>query len=396
MASPPLALAESPLPKSPAVSVTRRNRHCWSELPLDLMQSVFKRLGFADFERAKSVCSSWQSGTRQSQPNNQIPWMILFPEDKSYCLLFNPEDKEKVYKTQHLGDDFAKSECCKTYRSWLLMVTHNGRDRGSGSDVYMLNIFTHERINLPTCNQLFFMPRILWIDEETKDYLVIGIVDDEKVLSIKKGDDSWKEILLFPGIERRPMPIEEEIPQLVYKDDKLYCLNFNQVHIFDFSGVAPLLVFSTCVKECVKRLLVYPRWIPKYGDLQRRNNMVVTLGGDILIVRRKMLLRRSFTWNFKIFKMDSSDGNKWKEIFTLGDEAILLDLGITVLAKDLEGITSNSIYYNDEPDENLHYNDNVLVIYNVDTKKIEQPQEFVSSSDPFSYACWFLPSFKRG
>ncbi|CAA7031053.1 unnamed protein product [Microthlaspi erraticum] len=201
----------SPLKKSPAVSVTRRNPHCLSELLLDLMQSVFERLGFTDFERAKSVCSSWQSGTRQSQPNNQIPWMILFPEDKNYCLLFNPEDKEKVHKTQHLGDDFAKSVCCKTYRSWLLMETYHRGDRED--DVYILNILTHERINLPTCKSRFFIRhRILWIDEETKDYLVVGVVDDEKVVSIKKGDNSWKEIILFPGIERWPMELEEEIP----------------------------------------------------------------------------------------------------------------------------------------------------------------------------------------
>ncbi|WZZ21249.1 hypothetical protein YC2023_122636 [Brassica napus] len=41
-------------PKSPAVLVTRRNPHCWSKIPIYLMQLIFERLSFTDFERAKS------------------------------------------------------------------------------------------------------------------------------------------------------------------------------------------------------------------------------------------------------------------------------------------------------------------------------------------------------
>ncbi|CAN8239419.1 unnamed protein product [Cochlearia groenlandica] len=112
----PLALSKSP---------PQRNSNCWSNLPLDLMSMVFERLGFTDFERAKSVCSSWHYGSKHSQPDNKIPWMILFPEDKNYCLLFNPQDKGKLYRSRHLGDDFAKSYCMATCRSWLLMRPHN-------------------------------------------------------------------------------------------------------------------------------------------------------------------------------------------------------------------------------------------------------------------------------
>ncbi|CAN8325564.1 unnamed protein product [Cochlearia groenlandica] len=90
----------------------RKPIKCCSNHPLDLMSMVFERLGFMDFERAKSVCSSfWHYGSKQSQPDNKIPWLILFPRDKNYRLLLNPQDKEKLYKSQHLGDDFGKSYC---------------------------------------------------------------------------------------------------------------------------------------------------------------------------------------------------------------------------------------------------------------------------------------------
>ncbi|KAL0886834.1 hypothetical protein Bca101_010817 [Brassica carinata] len=57
-----VSLSQSPptSPKSPAVSVTRRNPHCWSNLPLDLKQQIIERLSFTNFERAKSACSSWK------------------------------------------------------------------------------------------------------------------------------------------------------------------------------------------------------------------------------------------------------------------------------------------------------------------------------------------------
>ncbi|XP_010513373.1 PREDICTED: F-box protein At1g69090-like [Camelina sativa] len=396
MASPALALAQSPPLKPPAVSVTRRIRHCWSELPLDLMRMVFERLGFLDFDRAKSVCSSWQYGSRQCKPSNKIPWMVLFPMDKNYCLLINSEDKEKIYRTQHLGDNFAKSICLTTYRSWLLMQ-HRYKEKEvltrtyPKHNVYILDLLTRERINLPafkSANDGLSNP-ILWIDEKTKDYLVIGMVDVDTLISFKKGNNSWKEI------PQLPKSCTEDFFNMVYKDHKLYCLNCSFLYIFDFLGEVPLKVFRTSVRGYITT---------KGGYISRpcnpcalnycKCNIVVTLRGDVLIVKSFGPLV-SKTWTFKIYKMDPSTEDNWEEINSLGDESILLELGITVLAKDQDGVTRNSIYFT----ENKYfggYEKNGIFIFNLDTKKVEQqPQAFVSSSMPLSHAHWFLPNFKR-
>ncbi|CAF2119380.1 unnamed protein product [Brassica napus] len=84
---------------SQEVSCGEMEPSMWSKLPSDLIQLIFESLGFADFQRAKSVCSSWRYASKQSSPNNQNPWLILFPEKgKDYCLLFDPEEKEdKLY-----------------------------------------------------------------------------------------------------------------------------------------------------------------------------------------------------------------------------------------------------------------------------------------------------------
>lgn len=68
-----------------------------------------------DFERGKLVYSSWKSGSRQSKPNNPLDNSI--PVGKNHGLFFNPEDKENLYKTQHIGYDFAKSVCLMIYIS---------------------------------------------------------------------------------------------------------------------------------------------------------------------------------------------------------------------------------------------------------------------------------------
>ncbi|CAG7884033.1 unnamed protein product [Brassica rapa] len=361
-----------------AMAVTRpgpkRKLRCWSELPLDIMRLIFERLGFADFERAKSVCSSWQTGSGKSTPNNKIPWMIIFPEE-NYCLLFNPEDTEgKLYKTQHLGDDFAKSSCLATCRSWLLMeYCHE-------NPLYILNLLTRERINLLpiTSDQRLDSP-ILWIDDKTKEYLVIG----ETLVYFKKGDKSWKQI---------PEQLSG-IRDMVFKDCKLYCLTNDELQIFDFSGEFPLQASKVSVGGgCVKLAKIGGRMrlprIPWHVQaVRRRKNVVVTVRGDVLIVKSESPFM-SETWNFKIFKMDSSKG--LEEIVSLGDEAIILDLGITVLAKDQEGVTSNSIYFTGDQ---INLDDTEIFVLNLDTKKVEKLPQLVSFSLSFSTVRWFLPSF---
>ncbi|KAL0843387.1 hypothetical protein Bca101_016632 [Brassica carinata] len=370
----------------------KRNLHCWSELPLDLMRMVFERLGFADFGRAKSVCPSWRSASRKSKPNNQVPWLFLIPKDKNYGLLFNPEEKEIFYKTQDLGDNFGKSSCVATYKSWLLMITYT--EEVCLYNPYILDLLTRERINLPSFESCYgLISPVLWIEEKTKDYLVIGMLDEENMVSIKKGDNSWK-----PITQLSLMSSIEDCFNMIYKDHKLYCLNYHKLTIFDFSGHVPLQVFKISVRGCVRREgglgIRLPGTIPckRYWACYK-TNMVLTVNGDVLIVTSERE-GMSYIWNFKIYKMGSSTGSKWEEIFSLGDEAILLELGITVLAKDIEGIKRNSIYFNGSDSVNP-YDENDIFIFNLDTEKVEQPHQFVCSSVLCSNARWFLPSFKR-
>ncbi|KAH0901903.1 hypothetical protein HID58_041406, partial [Brassica napus] len=247
----------------------------WSELPLDLLNMVFKRLGFVDFQRAKSVCSSWLSSSRQSVPKkNHTPWLILFREEQnnSYCKLFNPEEKERLYKTQDTGLDFSKSVCEATYGSWLLMhdLCYN---------LHILGV-TKEKRTKPKNRKL---SSLFWIDEKTKDYVVVCSVQ---------------------------IPDTSSCLDMVYKDHKLYLTCCGYFSIFDFYGETPQQTFQRELKvESVHSRQISSR-LRIVADSNRKR----------------------------------PHGSENMEIYTY-DMVIPGYQGITVLAIETYGFIANSIYF---------------------------------------------------
>ncbi|CAB79172.1 putative protein [Arabidopsis thaliana] len=421
----------------------KHNPNSWSDLPHDLLNLVFERLSFANFNRARSVCSSWYSASRQSVPKNQIHWLILFPEDNnnknnSSCTLFNPDEKDKLYKTQHLDEEFAKSVCRATYGSWFLMVDPL-------FNLYILNLFTRERINLHPVELLWkdyelgvssrnrmksrggnVRSPVFWIDEITKDYVVLWGLRDWCVFYSKKGDTSWNQIPQTPDCYR-----------LRYKDHKLYFQGyFSSFKIFDLSGEIPQqtfdslvfvdhchfrrwVLYSTLVVTLTGKVLnvekmmdcsftvfeftlVNEHHVQVFADTCKylvfghrfyrlsdswvvdETKLVVTVTGNILRVQR-MLRPWSGIQSFRVCKVFP----KYEEVNSLGDEAMLLDLGITVSANEVEGLRRNSIYFSGIHGEKT----NQILIFNIERKNMELLQKLDgSSAHQLSRARWFLPS----
>ncbi|EOA18100.1 hypothetical protein CARUB_v10006558mg [Capsella rubella] len=382
-----------------------RNPKTWSELPLDLLTSVFERLSFVNFQRAKSVCSSWYSASRQSVPKKQIyPWLILFPKDKnnnnssSCTLLFNPQEKDKLYKTQDHGVEFAQSVCIATYGSWLLM-------QDPKYHLYILNLFTGGRINLPpvesqlgmvkverTINDWFrfshhdyvspyeamsIISPVFWIDEESKDYVVVWAIEDGCVVSAKKGDTSWNQI-----------PKTFDCCDMVYKDHKLYFLsNKDNLRVLDFSGgmenktfkVVSFCILGSCPVQSNNLWCWYVT----------ETKLVVTVTRKVLKVE-KLWRPGSRYWSFRVYKIPSSEFYGHCEIVdSLGDEAMLLDLGITVPASDIEGFNKNSIYFGFSHERKTTN----VCLFNLETQKMELLHKLDCSPLQLSRARWFLPSF---
>ncbi|ESQ55667.1 hypothetical protein EUTSA_v10027445mg [Eutrema salsugineum] len=362
----------------------------WSELCQDLIRSVFERLSFTNLNRAKSVCRSWNSASRQCVPKrNQIPWLIIFPPENqtniNICDLFIPDDEDKVYKTRDLHVGFAQSSCLATYGSWLLMYDHLW-------NLYVLNPLTLERIDLP--HSVSIIPKnfkgdmrsvpcymrskaYLWIDDITKDYLVIWTIHT-KMFFIKKGDKKWRNCGLLGNCE-----------QIVYnRNDHKFYITYSltsQVTVWDFSGDIPhndgdLLPF---VPVWIEEVYWY-----RLRYCYMRTQIAITVSGQVLCV--VCIFLQGCEWLFPIFKLDPLR-QRWVRIDSLGDEALILDMGLTVVAQDVPGIKKNSIYFSGL--DHLSKDPNLVFVYDLTTKTKETLPHCVSSSIGFSHARWFFPDY---
>ncbi|XP_010445215.2 PREDICTED: putative F-box protein At4g22170 [Camelina sativa] len=308
------------------------------------------------------------------------------------CTLYNPDEKDKLYKTQDLGVEFGKSVCKAIYGSWLLM-------KDPLNKLYIVNIFTNERINLNPVELLWkdyefnttsrqkkmiyggrmksVRSPVFWIDEKTKDYVVIWGFGMCCVVYSKTKDTSWNKI-----------PKTSFCFNIVYRDHKLYFLNFHdEFKIFDFSGEVPQQTFEWMVY--VDKWNWHLRHPPDNSWHSNVTTLVVTLTGKVLKVER-MWVVTSRTWSLRVFEVYSSDlqKNKQRQIHSLGDESILLDQGITVLANDTDGFVRSTIYFSDP----LFYVRNHMFTFNLETQKTEPLHTFDISSFQFSSAQWFVPS----
>ncbi|CAA7061757.1 unnamed protein product [Microthlaspi erraticum] len=365
--------------------IIRDTRNAWSELPADLLVTVFERLGYANFQRAKSICSSWHSASRQCVPKKKIHWLILNSKDS--CMLFNPEEKDKLYQTQDL--DLSKGDWIATYGgSWFLMSDD------LCTNLYIVNIFTHEIINLPPVesqlgmrkmkrdeyNGFTILSPVFWVDEKTKDYIVLWRLEYSCVVYSKKGDMFWN-----------PIPKTSDCYDVVYKNHKLYLLGrYGVVRIFSLAGETPQESFLCRVptpnNEPFDQRLEVRHWRNPWT--RYRTKLVVTVTGQVLkVVQLYKYLSR--VWSFRVYKVCSSGfSKKKKQIKSLGDETMLFEQGITVLANDVEGFISNAIYfsYGDEDTTGI-------LVFDLNTRKVEPLHKYDWSSGQFFGGQWFLPSF---
>ncbi|CAA7061263.1 unnamed protein product [Microthlaspi erraticum] len=356
-------------------SQRRDKSKSWSELPQDLLSSVLERLDFADSRRAESVCSSWYSAAKRCVAKKHIPWLILLPDEDDkinnhWCKLFNPGEKDKLYKIRYEHVEFANSYCLATYGHWLFMVDF-------WYNLYLLNIFTHERIDLPPVESQLGTIKL----ERTRKVVCVAYS--------KKGDEFWNQIQI---------PVVYGCSHMVYKDEKLYYLlndyigSNGFIKILDFSGEIPQETF-TCGGVPSNSSSLHPT----AGDSLRINGakLVVTATGDVLYVE---IWATPFTslWSFRVYKVYSSGlFNKYEQVDSLGNEAMLFDLGITVLANDddIVGFKRNSIYFKTTCHEN---NTTQICLFNFETKEMEPLHTFdCSSQQQLARALWFLPSFKQ-
>lgn len=199
----------------------------WSEIPMDILRSVFERLSFVDLHRAKIVCSHWYSCSKQSfLRKTRSPLVILFSDDGD-CTLYNPEEA-RVYKSKR---DLSRYRFLANSGNWFLVLDPR-------SNLYIIDLFSEKRINLPPLDSvegLFTLKRIgdkdfeekftrpsfgyrnqnvvnlrglLWVDEENKEeYTVVWFFDTgaNYITYCKNGEDHYHTIPTYIDVIHREL-----------------------------------------------------------------------------------------------------------------------------------------------------------------------------------------------
>ncbi|XP_010424705.1 PREDICTED: F-box protein At2g14500-like [Camelina sativa] len=126
-----------------------RNPSNWSNLPLDIIISLFELLSFVDFHRAKMVCSNWYSVSKQTVPRKiGSLWLMLFPDDGTDCVLYNPYEEVMVYRRAAGRNSTSGSRFLACCGKWFLMLDSRSR-------LYIIDVFsTGNRIDLPPLESL--------------------------------------------------------------------------------------------------------------------------------------------------------------------------------------------------------------------------------------------------
>ncbi|KAG2308911.1 hypothetical protein Bca52824_028659 [Brassica carinata] len=361
----------------------------WSELHADVLQLILERLNIITYVGARTVCKNWYAVCKRiTSVQDKSPWLIIFPAGRPKCgsclvldfCTFLLTGKYKFYKLHNLGNDFSTHRCIATSGSWLLMLDLR-------SSLYVLNVFTRERIKLPPFeshqgrlrverrrdttfiinkssvtarNAINKTNAVLWVDEKTKGYIVVWSIGFSYMMYTRSGFDFWREIPTREGPENL-----HGCQDIAYKDNKLYVLSRqNQIRILDFSQELPLALPNNVEHN------------PFTNDRPWRVKIGVTVSDNVLMVKNRL------NKILKILKMDS-EGTSWDTAETLEGEAWIMDLGVTVPA--VNGTKPNYIYYS--KDKYVYWGD-------VSTQELRMALD-VNSNRKFSYARWFIPSLRE-
>ncbi|CAH8386751.1 unnamed protein product [Eruca vesicaria subsp. sativa] len=199
----------------------------------------------------------------------------------------------------------------------------------------------------------------------------------------RKDDGRWRTASIVHG---------QEAEQIFYncKDHMVYFTTASSfiVYAWDFSGDIPRQIWYHVLPYDVASYTNFDDGTLDWNKAFHFNRMIATrVSGQLLFVTCMM---QDSIWQFCIYEYDPLT-KTCEKVDDLGDEALVLDMGFTVVAKDIipAGMKRNSIYFSGID----HYKDPYMhvFVYDLRTRTTEHVPRSLVSSVGFSDARWFFP-----
>ncbi|KFK27818.1 hypothetical protein AALP_AA8G433800 [Arabis alpina] len=236
---------------------------------------------------------------------------------------------------------------------------------------------------------------VLWVDEDKQE---LEFDTSHYVGFCKTGDDHYREITTRLHVRRESQGVHD----MVLKGYTLYIFTTRQyIRILDLSAHDGFEDESDSYRH-----LLHPPVIESGTGTEffiPCRNIAVTRSEDVLLVCT-LPYKDSTSTRHRIFRFFKRDPNEdptrlrptpLLEVDSLGDEALLLDSGITVPADQTLGIEPNSIYFTRDDRIRRKNLDKTLecpyiCVYNLATKTLKRFPHL--SELNLKDALWFLPS----
>ncbi|XP_038974498.1 putative F-box protein At2g33200 [Phoenix dactylifera] len=318
----------NPLLHQEAAAV-EENSSRWSDLSVDVLELILRRLGPVDHLRFGETCRSWRSArslhrTRLDLPTPQLPWLLSGPTSflsKGYRLkFFSPSD----------GRRYTISIPKRTPRQyWVPGSCANWLITDAGRDIFLVNPFTGVELRLP---------RIIAEREPNQDFaiavsshpgapygaVVLANLWTVSLICKRPGDRHWLWFHLT-GEDRR-------VCQVAAVGRKFYGITHGRRLVDIDPDRSPQVVVMNQVGSIL-------------GNPQGRTHVfLVESDGDLLAVVMSCPNLRRSTPSFSFLRWDV-ETSFWEAIESIGDRLLFLGLSssISVAARE-HGVAGGRIY----------------------------------------------------
>ncbi|KAJ1701823.1 hypothetical protein LUZ63_001602 [Rhynchospora breviuscula] len=306
---------ETSLPLDPQEGV----RVDWSDLPVDLLQEISKKLhDIFDFVYFRVVCKKWRAATSTSDLPPQIPWLLQEQRCDGESLCFYSLFSDKI-RTIH----------CPMARDKCLYGPSHGYLYAEGLPSSLLNRLTKDEVTMEP--GWFFYPFLVCMGPDpigSDDYVVI--IED---------DDGSKRTGFY-----RPRSCEWKFVALPLSYVGNSCLK--GMFYKNESRTSNTVVFNIA---CVSSFVIPS---PKTLDSSDRVYFVESSGKILRIVKSVDLSSPVSTRNFcfNIYQLDVEgeiDQCRWVKTNCIGNQILFLDLrnGISITPSPSTGLRGNCVYY---------------------------------------------------
>ncbi|CAL9168133.1 unnamed protein product [Musa hybrid cultivar] len=317
---------------------------CWSQLPIDEMEKILKRLTVVDQIRVAAVCKSWQAAVSFLHAPSPPPWLLVYPglpdpRRWGLCTAFAGRRSLGL----EIPKELQRQWCCGSSKGWILFLRTTA-EMLSGYQASLLNPITRVMVHFGPCvNRV--VKGIISASPLTTGFILAtlgyNLVDSYRCVTVYR---AWQ--LTYEELE---------------VDDPMDIL-FHHGRLYILTGSAEIVVYMFKPHPVVSSIIPIPSLVGEDERRRRsRKGRLVGSNDDVFIVFYTTKLRSELQ-QLKVFKVKEGLRHRHRvvEVNSLGGRTFFiggfsegLSVSMTKSSSKSESMKPDCIYYRKRVEDNL-------------------------------------------